>query len=314
MSRGMRPRDTLFSSLLVVSFVGLARADTAPAARPETTPTAAEKKAKYSLPYLLRPAVAPNLARLDLAYTTQTGAKTFAPVATVGYKPIEALKELGFYGRMGWVGLTPDAGDSGAAVTNPLLFALFTPELSKGLRLPLFVGATAPVGGGGGDTPASSTRAALGAGIAARQGMDNALYATNHQTVTVGAGVAWIKDGLTAQVDATLLQLTRVKGDLVDKDGSRTNSTLAAHLGYQVIPLVTLSLEAHHQRWLSTPAAVKASAAARDNTTVGAGLRLNVAVSRDAILRPGLAYFVPVDDPLKKAGSRYVQLDLPLSF
>lgn len=318
----METRTALLAGLAVFTLAGVSRADVAPpettpaasAAAPAAGPTGAEKKAMYSLPYLLRPAVAPNLVRLDLAYATQTGAKTLAPVLTAGYKPIESLKDLGFYGRAGWVKFTPDAGDSGTALTNPLFFALYTPELSKGLRLPLFFGATAPVGSGGGDTPSKTTRAALGAGLAAREGMDNALYVTNYQTVTAGVGVAWIKDGLTAQADATVLQLTRVKGSQVDKDSSRTNSMLAAHVGYQVVPLVTVSVELHHQRWLSTPVAVKANGAARDNTTVGGGVRFNVPVSKDAILRPGVAYFVPVDDPLKKAKEKFIQLDLPFAF
>ncbi|MCC6647172.1 MAG: hypothetical protein IT374_16570 [Polyangiaceae bacterium] len=309
----MQPTTAALAALLALAPQSLALAGDAPVAAGDG-PSPAEKRARYSLPYLLRPAVAPNLARLDLAYAPRDGAATMAPVLTAGYKPIASLQDLGFYGRVGWVKDTPDAGASGSAVTNPLLFALFTPELSRGLRLPLFVGATAPVGAGGGDSPQKATRAALGAGIAARQGMDNALYVTNYQTTTAGVGVAWIKDGLTAQADATVLQLTRVKGAAVDKDASRTNSTFAVHVGYQVIPLVTVSVEAHHQRWLSTPAAVKASPAARDNTTVGGGIRLNLAVSKGALLRPGLAYFVPVDDPLKKAGERFVQFDLPFAF
>ncbi|MFO0661365.1 MAG: hypothetical protein U0165_16255 [Polyangiaceae bacterium] len=274
----------------------------------------AMKRAGYSLPWLMRPAIAPDLLRLDSAIAFRDGGSTQAPTLTGGLRPIGSLPTLGFYGRVAVVHDSQDNQPSGTIVSNPLLFALFTPEIASSLRLPVFFGVTAPVGGGGGNTPELSSRRASLAGIYGRQAMDNALFATNYMTTTAGVGLAWVHDGWTVQGEVTLLELIRARGSNIDKDKNRTNFTSGVHLGYQVIPWVTLSLETHYQRWLSTPAPVQKDASARDALTLGGGLRFNVPVSPSVLMRPGMAYFHPLDDPMSKGKYKIMQVDLPVTF
>lgn len=316
-------------ALAAVSLVApvVAAADDAPAG-----PTPAEKKAKYALPYAMRPAVAPNLVRLDASYATyksSSGAtvdfSVFSSILTAGYKPIDSLPDLGFYVRGAFVryGQDPDPTSlSTAAFSNPLAFALYTPEVAPKIRLPLFVGLTAPIGSGGGNDPDPAKNVAIRSGVYARQAMDNALFATNYMTPTVGAGLAWIDHGFTAQVETTVLFLRRVKGDNVDADSARTNFTCGLNLGYQIIPMLTVSGELHYQRWLSTPLAVEKDEARpsgdqlglRDQFTAGIGVRANLPVDQKMILRPGISYFRGIDKPMSEQKFSIIQLDVPLAF
>ena len=57
---------------------------------------------------------------------------------------------------------------------------------------------------------------------------------------------------IPAQVEATLFKLTKVRGpDTIDH--TNTNFTTGLHVGYFIIPMLSLGAEIRHQRWLSTP-------------------------------------------------------------
>ena len=79
-------------------------------------------------------------------------------------------------------------------------------------RLAGFLGATIPVGAGGGDTPDKGAAAANKAGIAARSGMDNAMFAVDYLTAIGGVDAAYVDHRVTIQAEATLFQLFRVRG------------------------------------------------------------------------------------------------------
>ena len=70
--------------------------------------------------------------------------------------------------------------------------------------------------------------------------MDNALFAVNDCTVIPGASVAYVAHRVTVQAEATLLQLTRVRGDKVQAEASKTNCTSGLHVGYFVDKMVSL--------------------------------------------------------------------------
>jgi len=268
-------------------------------------------RARYSLPWVMRPGIAPDLLRVDVTVAMQSQATNTATIFTGGARPFRALPDLGFYGRVGVLSHAPEvgasAGETGAALANPVLFALWTPKLAPGWRLPVFLGATVPVGAGADASPLR--RATIASGILTRQAMDNAMFAANYFTVMGGAGLLWMGHGLTAQAEFTVLQLTRVTGESVDADGSRTNFTVGGHVGYQVIPWLTVSLEAHYQRWLSTPAAVSANGLLRDQFTIGGGVRANLPLG-SALVRPGVAFFLPVGGRMGELEYRVVQFDL----
>ncbi|MFT3925687.1 MAG: hypothetical protein QM778_24310 [Myxococcales bacterium] len=273
-------------------------------------PEAPKPKPKYSLPWALRPAIAPNVLRSDSSYMTSDPTKAFVSTILGGAK---FLPNLGAYGKLAITHNNPEKGPSANAVSNPLFFLLYTPEVSKGMRLPVMLGFTLPVGGGGGDDPDLPHKAAQGAAIPTRSAMENALYAVNFFTVTEGIGYAWIKDRLTLQVEATLFELFRARGDKVEKDSFRLNSTFGAHAGYAILDMLTLSAEIRYQRWLTDAAPVKMAAVNRDTLTVGGGARLNLPVGK-VTLRPGFAYFAPLDDPMKKNSAHIFTFDVPVLF
>ncbi|MGC4063953.1 MAG: hypothetical protein QM784_04820 [Polyangiaceae bacterium] len=143
--------------------------------------------------------------------------------------------------------------------------------------------------------------------------LDNAMFAANFFTVFPGIGFAYTSSGFTVQGEATLLQLTKARGPDTEDD-SRTNLTLGIHAGYFVLPILSFGAELRHQRWLSTPAPVKANSAARDTSTVAFGPRFHVQLSESVWLRPGVALALPLDDPMKATDHKIVQIDLPVSF
>lgn len=306
-------RSSLSARLLAAAASLLALSSLALPARADE-PTPAEKKGAYALPFSLRPALASNLVRLDGTYASVDGGGVIVSTLTAGYKPIASLPDLGFYVRGALVHAAPDVGEKGTALSNPLIFGLYAPEIAPHLRLALFFGVTAPVGAGGGNTPDATSRATIGSGIYARQAMDNALFATNYLTPTAGIGLAFIDRGFTAQLEATVLELIRARGDLVDTDSTRTNFTCGASVGYRILPALTASAELHYQRWLSTPAAVSKDGAKREQATFGFGLRANLPLTKVIALRPGLGYFQGIDDPMSTGKYRIVQLDVPIVF
>jgi hypothetical protein len=140
------------------------------------------------------------------------------------------------------------------------------------------------------------------------------MFAVNDFTVFPGIGFAYISNGFTAQVEATLLQLWRVRGEDVQVDKSKTNFTGGIHVGYFFAPIFSFGAELRHQHWLSTPGAVKMNNKARETTTVAFGPRFHFKLSDKMWLRPAIALALPLDDPMSAAKYKVVQLDIPFAF
>jgi hypothetical protein len=295
----------LFAALLALT------APTAAQATPPPSAPTPSQKANYALPMLMRPALAPTLLRLDAAVALQDKATTLVPVLTGAYR---LFPDFSVFGRAAMVQQSLDSGPAPTALANPFVFAQYVPSLGPSLKLALFGGSSIPVGAGGGNQPNLASRSAVGAGIYARQGMDNAMFAVNYLTPAAGVGLAFNHRGFTAQAEVTVLQLMRVRGDQLDKDSSRTNFTAATYVGYRVVPPVTVGAEAHYQRWLSTPAAVEKNENLRQQGTVGGNVRFNLPLENGLLMRPSIGYFVGVDKPMTDTGYRIIQLDLPIVF
>src|SRR6185436_10615261 len=118
---------------------------------------------------------------------------------------------------------------------------------------------------------------------------------------------AYSRAGFTAQVEATLLQLTRVRNANVDKDSSRTNFTSGLHLGYFVIPKVSIGGELRFQRWLSTPAFLAMWPERRETVSFAIGPRGHFKMG-NRWLRPGIAYAQGIDAPMETRKDRIVQV------
>lgn len=302
----------------------------APAPEPEpTSPAEAPSPSPYSLPFQLRPAAASTVIRYDEAFafyedpgTHDSGFAT-VPILTFSYKVVKGFAPMV---RLGLVSNSPPKTKnpmtgaitqpaSGVDFLNPILGGTYSLELSPELRLAFFLGFTIPIGGGGGDHPDAGDKAARGAaGIYTRSAMDNAMFAVNDFTFFPGVDFAFVKAGFTAQAEATLLQLTRVRGSTDQPDSSKTNLTMGLHVGYFVIPAISLGAELRHQRWLTTPSTVTATPTSRDTTTIAVGPRFHFQISKGRWLRPGVAFAFPLDDPMKKSSYKILQIDVPFSF
>jgi hypothetical protein len=216
--------------------------------------------------------------------------------------------------RLGFVSNAPPAGEAGQSLVNPLVGATYLLPLDPTLRLAFFLGVTVPVGMGGGNDPDVALAAATGSGILARSAMDNAMFAVNDFTVLPGVDLAFVRSGFTAQVEATLFQLTRVRGEEAQADDTKTNFTTGLHLGYFPIPLLSLGADLRYQRWLSTPRAVADQPERRDTLTFAVGPRVHVELSESTWIRPGLSYARGLDAPMTDLEYQVVQLDVPVQF
>lgn len=287
----------------------------------------ASPKPPYSVPFQLRPAAAATVLRTDTSFAfyddpiSEAGGSTVASTLLASYKLTDNVAPLV---RLGMVSNSPPNTDDATGFLNPVLGVTYALPLSPELRLALFFGLALPIGSGGGDSPDPAKAASNAAGIRARSAMDNAMFAVNDLTLFPGASLAYVAHGVTLQVEATLLQLLRVRGEgavsgmgaPLNPDSSRTNFTAGFHAGYFFLPELSGGVELRHQRWVSTPTAVEndATDTLRDTTTVAIGPRLHFKVGDKSWIRPALAFAVGVDDPLKRWESRSVQLDIPVIF
>jgi hypothetical protein len=270
--------------------------------------------APYSVPWQLRPVAAATVFRWDTALSfyenpMKESAETVASTMLVSYK-IGSFAPLV---RAAFVQNDTGTGGpgSGMSVVNPLLGVIYGLQPLPKLRVGLFLGATVPIGQGG-SRPAAmdTTAAATAAGVYARSAMDNALFAVNYATVLPGFGIAYVDRGFTAQIEATVLQLTRVRNETVDADASRTNFTTGIHLGYFVHKQASIGTELRYQRWLSTPAVVKMFPDRRDSLSAAIGVRGHFRPGGKVWFRPGLAYARGFDAPMTTRGDNIIQLDL----
>ncbi len=290
-------------------------------------PIASPPKAPYSLPFQLRPAQAVTVVRTDTSFAfyddpaTSAAGTTIASTLLASYKVTDNISPLV---RVGMVSNSPPNVDGAAGFLNPVLGVTYGMTLTPELRLALFFGTALPFGSGGGDTPDPAKAASNAAGIRARSAMDNAMFAVNDLVLFPGASLAYVAHGLTVQIEATVLELLRVRGEdavnamgnPINPDSSRTNLTAGVHVGYFVFPELSGAIELRHQRWLSTPTAIEndATDTLRDTTTVAVGPRVHFKLGEKSWIRPALSLAVGLDDPLKRWESRSVQLDIPVIF
>ena len=309
---------------------------------PPVEPAAAKPKPPpYSLPWQLRPVVAATVLRSDTAFAfykdpaSSESGSTVASMLLFSYKVNDNLAPLV---RVGVVGNSPPLGlkaggkdfDKALHLLNPILGATYALKPAKPLRLAFFLGVSLPVGGGGGDDADLNHTQANTWGIRARSAMDNAMFTPNDLSLLPGVGFAYVGGGFTAQIETTLIQAFRVKGDKVppmgtakNPDSSKTNLTMGLHVGYFLIPQLSIGAEIRHQRFLSTPTAVKNDEdpvktpkplGLRDTTSFAVGPRAHFKFGESVWFRPGVAFSMGLDDPNSKFKHKVVQLDVPFAF
>jgi len=274
------------------------------------------KPAPYSLGWGLRPAGPVNVVRSDTAIgffeDAGTSGSTVASTFLVAYKVTPELSPLL---RFAVIHNDPASGDTATAMSNPLVGALWAPPIVKApYKLALFGGLALPLGEGGGNAANPTMTSTVRSAIAARSGMDNAMFAINDLTPIVGVDAAYVANGLTLQLEATLFELFRVRGEDVQPDAYKTNFTTGAQAAYFVFGWLSASAELRYQRWLSTPAAVEMAPATRDTLSAAVGVRGHIAVGGPRWLRPGMSYARGLDDPMTGRNYQIVQIDVPFAF
>lgn len=301
-----------------------------PGTEPPPSPPTPPKPAPppYSVPWQLRPIVAPTIVRSETSFASYedragNGGMTIASIMTAAYRiPGTGPASAGLAPvlRAAFVTDDPPPGNNtrgGAAFVNPLVGAGYAIKLDGGFRLNAFLGATIPVGGGGGDAPFAGSLNSRVKGLNARAQLDNAFFAVNDFTVIPGFGAAYVNHGLTVQVEATLLHLMRVRGEAAQPEASKTNMTVGLHVGYFFLPELSVGSELRYQRWLNAPFAVEKDPtdATRDTMTFAVGPRVHIKLG-DLRFRPGISYQRGLDRPLAASTPNYhiAQFDLPLFF
>lgn len=272
--------------------------------------------APYALPFGLRPTSASSAVRAETAYGLDSGvSSTVVQYLSASWAPIEPLS---IYARGGSVDFIPDGKSASTAFTNVAVGGLWAGKITPGLRYSATLGSGLPVGEGGGATPNPGEAAAIAAGNLARSRFEGStMFSPNDVAPFVGGDVAWVADGLTLQAEVTLFELLRVTGAPTDPDSSKTSLSMGLNAGYFVIPQLSIALEVRDQSFLTTPAAVQAGKVARSWVTAGGGVRVHVQLADHVWLRPGLAFFQPLNDPsptISASDYHIVQLDLPLTF
>lgn len=284
------------------------------AASPPAVPAPVQPATPYSLPWGLRPIVPVTVLRLDNVVATYQDPKNLAEGSGVTWSimtlgGLRLTPNLMGIVRWGIIANWPPGAAGGVSVSNPALGGLYSLRWGS-LRLGLFLGVTVPIGTGGDKTAEPSATAATQAGLFSRSAMDNAMFAVNDFTVFPGIDFAYIAHRLTLQVEATVLQLMRVKNEAVQSDAFRTNFTLGFHAGFFVAKALSLSAELRYQRWLTTPSAVAVDESLRHNLSLALGPRFHIKV-RDHWFRPGLAYEVGIHGTMYDRAYHLVQIDFP---
>lgn len=272
--------------------------------------------------------MAPTIVRSETSFASYedragNGGMTIASILTAAYRipgTGPATAGLSPVVRAAFVTDDPPPGNNtrgGATFVNPLVGAGYAIKLDGGFRLNAFLGATIPVGGGGGDAPFAGSLNSRVKGINARAQLDNALFAVSDFTVIPGFGAAYVNHGLTVQVEATLLHLMRVRGEAAQPEASKTNMTAGLHVGYFFLSELSVGSELRYQRWLNAPFAVEKdpTGATRDTLTFAVGPRVHIKLG-DLRFRPGISYQRGLDRPLAASTPNYhiAQFDLPLFF
>lgn len=297
MTRSNAPRQ-LAVTVLLLAVVGL------------SSPAAASTPAPYALPWQLRPAGASTVLRLENSLAFSDVGTTNVTFLLGSYAFNQNFAAIA---RLGTVGHWPEVGESGAGIVNGAVGGMYARKFGD-LRAAAYLLFAVPFGMGGGNSPDPATAAAVRAGPLARLAMDNAMFAVNDFTVFPGIDLAWVRGGFTVQAEATVLQLTRVRGELAQADDSKTNFTSGLFAGWFALPELSVGAELRYQRWLSTPAAVRADPDARDNLSLALGLRAHLKLTGSIVARPGVSYTRGLGGKVGDLGYDVVQLDLPVQF
>jgi hypothetical protein len=281
----------------------------------------ASAAAPYSLPWQLRPVSPGNVVRSDNVFANYEDAKanrgfTIVNMLSGSYK---VIPDLAVFGKLTTSQDSPPSGNGGFVMDNPAVGAVYGLARSD-FRAGFYLSATIPVGGGGGDSPSAGALDARKAGAPARLSFDNSIFAPNDVAIVPGVDVAYVAHDFTAQFEVTYFELHRVRGEAAQHEEAKRNLTSGLHLGYFLLPALSVGGELRYQHWLNppffTPGNDSASNPAIDQWSFAAGARFHVPLGETFWVRPGVSYGRGLDLPLAGATPNYhvAQLDIPFAF
>jgi hypothetical protein len=270
----------------------------------------------YVGPFQLRSVIPKTGVRLDttLAPYTFKGV-TAQEIVLLVSGSLRVSRTLALQVRWGADDNRVSSGDaSRTGILNPTVGVLWGIPIGRDFRFAASTWVGIPLATGGGNGADPNDIALQKEGILARSAMDNTSFAMNDVGFPTGISFAYIAGGFTGQIDSTVIPSFRVKGEQLQPDRSKVNSTHGLFLGYFVIPELSLGAELRYQRYLTTPDAVAKDPSTRDNLTAAAGFRLHIELSQGAWARPGLSYGRGLRGPVEQQSFQMVQLDIPVSF
>jgi hypothetical protein len=273
-------------------------------------------KPPYTSPFQLRSIVPRSGVRVDTILGLYRGPSSSNAQVTVMFLSGQwrLAEPIALQVRWGIDSNQTGNDNTRTGIVNPTLGTLIGVPVGRDFRFAMSISFGIPVANGGGDSPDPNEAALQRQGALARSAMDNVSFAVNDVGFPSGLSLAFIRGGVTAQVDATLIPSVRVKGAAVQTDNSKVNSTCGFFLGYLPVRELSVGAELRYQRYLTTPAAVERDPSARDNLTMAIGPRFHFEIADGTWVRPGLSYGRGLRGPTEQQSFQMVQLDVPFSF
>jgi hypothetical protein len=190
-------------------------------------------------------------------------------------------------------------------------------SLGHEVRVTASLGLGLPTGDSGGDAPARAAVDARKKAGVARAFFDSGVFDPNDVAIAPGIDAAYLRGRFTVQIEATFAELLRSRGEAMQKEARESCLTAGFHVGYFVLPFLSVGADLAYMRWLDAPMAVDADAtgATRDHLSATLGARLH-ARALGVWIRPGVAYQHSLDKALSPVAANVhtVQLDVPISF
>lgn len=132
--------------------------------------------------------------------------------------------------------------------------------------------------------------------------------------------MAWIHEGLTIQLDLTLLYAIGSRAPVRERYDDSTNFVGQLWVGYAALPWLTLGAELRHQRFVDAPAPIRGADAAMPDgptqayqTSLAGGVRLRIPLGSVTLLLAA-SYARGLDGWMWAHDDNVFQLDLPFAF
>lgn len=282
--------------------------------RDAVTAPVKEAPAPYSPPFLGRGVIPNNVLRFDT--TNAPFAREGAPGVATTMMLAGAYRISGNIGvglRLGMDRVSVSGAETKWGFLNPQISGMYSFSLGRGFRLAASLSAAIPVGSGGGNSGDPDLVQAHKSASLARCALENAMFGVNDLTFGYAVDLAYIKGGFTAQAGVGASTGFRMRGEEVQSDTFKANSTYNLSAGYFILPQISLGAEMRYQHYLTTPSSVEKDPSTRANLTAAVGVRGHMRVGK-VWMRPGASYGHGIVGPVEKNGYHLVQIDMPVAF